>query len=52
MYEDSLRCFITTQNHGFAVDPSTLPQDWSPLFTNANDKTNEGIIHASKPFFR
>ncbi|XP_064626437.1 multifunctional protein CAD-like isoform X2 [Lineus longissimus] len=45
------RCFITTQNHGFAVDPKSLPADWSVLFTNENDKTNEGIIHNRKPFF-
>jgi carbamoyl-phosphate synthase/aspartate carbamoyltransferase/dihydroorotase len=45
------RCYITTQNHGFAVDPEGLPDDWSVLFTNENDKTNEGIIHDSKPFF-
>ncbi|XP_074643904.1 multifunctional protein CAD-like isoform X2 [Tubulanus polymorphus] len=45
------RCFITTQNHGYAVDPRTLPSDWSVLFTNENDKTNEGIVHNSKPFF-
>ncbi|XP_040282824.1 CAD protein isoform X2 [Bufo bufo] len=47
----SQRCFITSQNHGYAVDPHTLPDGWSPLFTNANDHTNEGIIHNSKPFF-
>ncbi|RXM27756.1 CAD protein [Acipenser ruthenus] len=51
IHEDTQRCFITSQNHGFAVDPKTLPQDWSVLFTNANDKTSEGIVHNSKPFF-
>ena len=45
------RCFITTQNHGFAIDPNTIPSDWSILFTNENDGTNEGIIHESCPFF-
>ncbi|KHJ88360.1 carbamoyl-phosphate synthase, small subunit [Oesophagostomum dentatum] len=45
------RCFITSQNHGFAVDASTLPAGWRALFTNENDKTNEGIVHAQKPFF-
>ncbi|KAI6219197.1 CAD protein [Aphelenchoides fujianensis] len=45
------RCFITSQNHGFAVDEATLADDWLPLFRNANDHTNEGIIHESKPFF-
>ncbi|PHJ23419.1 carbamoylphosphate synthetase, partial [Cystoisospora suis] len=45
------RCYITPQNHGFAVDESTLPSDFLPLFVNANDRTNEGIIHRSLPFF-
>lgn len=45
------RCFITTQNHGFAVSASSLSSDWSILFTNANDQSNEGIVHARKPFF-
>ena len=45
------RCFITTQNHGFAVDEKSLPKDWEPLFTNINDYTNEGIRHKTKPFF-
>ncbi|HYG56058.1 MAG TPA: glutamine-hydrolyzing carbamoyl-phosphate synthase small subunit [Burkholderiales bacterium] len=44
------RCFITSQNHGFAVDAATLPQGWEPWFTNANDGSNEGIRHRSKPF--
>ena len=47
----SHRCFITSQNHGFAIDESTLPPDWEPMFTNLNDGTNEGIRHISKPFF-
>ena len=45
------RCYITPQNHGYAVDPSTIPSDWTPLFTNANDGSNEGIIHRFKPWF-
>jgi len=44
------RCFITTQNHGFAVDTNSLPKDWEALFTNVNDGTNEGIRHKTKPF--
>jgi carbamoyl-phosphate synthase small subunit len=44
------RCYITSQNHGFAVDIRTLPKGWAPWFTNANDGTNEGIRHQSKPF--
>jgi carbamoyl-phosphate synthase small subunit len=45
------RCYITSQNHGYAVDTETLPEDWREWFTNDNDGTNEGIIHISKPFF-
>jgi len=44
------RCFITTQNHGFAVDMKTLDEDWQEFFVNANDGTNEGIKHRTKPF--
>lgn len=51
-YNGSIRCYITTQNHGFAVDASNLPEGWSALFTNANDDTNEGIVHDTKPVFR
>lgn len=47
----SNQCFITSQNHGFAVDASTLPDDWEPLFVNMNDNTNEGIRHKYLPFF-
>lgn len=43
--------YITSQNHGFAIDTSTLSGDWAPLFVNANDGTNEGIMHTSKPFW-
>ena len=45
------RCFITSQNHGYAVDEKTLGSDWEPLFVNMNDGTNEGIRHRTKPFF-
>ena len=45
------RCYITSQNHGYALDADTLPQDWREWFVNNNDQTNEGIIHISKPFF-
>ena len=44
------RCFITSQNHGYAVSEESLPSDWVPWFFNANDGTNEGIRHRSKPF--
>lgn len=45
------KCFVTTQNHGFAVSNSSLGEDWEPLFVNLNDGTNEGIKHKTKPFF-
>ncbi len=43
------RCFITTQNHGYSVNK--LPPHFKPWFINANDNTNEGIIHETLPFF-
>ena len=45
------KCFITSQNHGYAVDTSTLPADWEPLFVNMNDGSNEGIRHKTNPWF-
>lgn len=45
------RCFITSQNHGFAVDLTKLPTGWIPWFTNLNDSTNEGIRHKFLPFW-
>ena len=42
------RCYITSQNHGFAVDPKTLPKDFDPWFVNLNDNTNEGMINSNK----
>ena len=45
------QCFITSQNHGFAVDDKTLPADWEPLFVNMNDGSNEGLRHKTKPWF-
>jgi carbamoyl-phosphate synthase small subunit len=45
------RCYITSQNHGYAVIQETLPDGWLPWFINANDRTNEGIRHRTKPFY-
>lgn len=45
------KCHITSQNHGYAVDASSLPEGWEELFVNANDGSNEGIRHTSRPFF-
>ena len=44
------KCFITSQNHGYAVDDKTLPADWEPLFVNMNDGSNEGIRHKTNPW--
>lgn len=45
------KCYITSQNHGYAVDTKTLPAGWEELFINANDGSNEGIRHTSRPYF-
>ena len=45
------KCFITSQNHGYAVDSNTLPAEWEPLFINMNDGSNEGIKHKTNPWF-
>jgi carbamoyl-phosphate synthase small subunit len=45
------RCYITSQNHGYAIDEKSLPKDWRVSFRNLNDKSIEGIRHARKPFF-
>lgn len=45
------KCFITSQNHGYAVDARTLDKDWEELFVNMNDASNEGIRHKENPWF-
>lgn len=45
------RCYVTSQNHGYAVDASTLCNDWRELFVNMNDGSNEGIRHQTNPWF-
>ena len=45
------RCYITSQNHGYAVDVSTLSENWKEYFCNANDGSNEGIINSVLPYF-
>lgn len=42
--------FITSQNHGYVVKETSIPEDWNVWFRNANDQTVEGIRHADKPF--
>jgi carbamoyl-phosphate synthase small subunit len=44
-------CYITSQNHGYAIDEKSLPKDWVVSFRNLNDRSVEGIKHRSKPFF-
>ena len=45
------RCYVTSQNHGYAVDASTLVNEWRELFVNMNDGSNEGIRHQTNPWF-
>jgi carbamoyl-phosphate synthase small subunit len=45
------RAYITSQNHGYAINNNTLSKNWEPLFINLNDNTNEGMINTAKPFF-
>jgi len=45
------RCYITSQNHGYAVSEGTLPDDWEVTFRNLNDNSIEGIAHKRDPFF-
>ena len=49
--EKTKRCYLTSQNHGFAIDEKTLPFDWTVRFRNLNDNTVQGIWHNSLPFF-
>ena len=44
------RSYITSQNHGYAVDPSSLEGDWEPWFVNINDGTNEGVRSRQRPY--
>ena len=45
------KCFVTSQNHGYAVDAKTLGEDWEELFVNMNDGSNEGVRHKTMPWF-
>nr|AAA33609.1 arginine-specific carbamoyl phosphate synthetase small subunit [Neurospora crassa] len=45
------QCHITSQNHGYAVDISTLPSDFKEYFVNLNDGSNEGMMHKTRPIF-
>ena len=48
---DSGKCFLTSQNHGYAIDEKTLPKEWTVTFRNLNDSSVEGIAHKTLPFF-
>ncbi|MCH5168493.1 MAG: glutamine-hydrolyzing carbamoyl-phosphate synthase small subunit [Prevotellaceae bacterium] len=49
--QPTTHCYITSQNHGYAVDNDTIPAEWEPLFINMNDGSNEGIRHKTMPWF-
>lgn len=51
MDAENNRCYITSQNHGYAIDEKSLPKGWQVLFKNLNDDSVEGIKHRTKPFF-
>ena len=44
-------CFITSQNHGYAIANDSLPEGWKPLLVNMNDGSNEGMEHEYMPWF-
>lgn len=48
---ESGRCFMTSQNHGYAVDEKSLPEGWVVSFKNLNDGTVEGIRHTALPYW-
>lgn len=45
------KCHITSQNHGYAIDATSLDPEWKEFFVNLNDASNEGMIHKSRPIF-
>ncbi|NOR86203.1 MAG: carbamoyl-phosphate synthase (glutamine-hydrolyzing) small subunit, partial [Bacteroidales bacterium] len=51
IYQPTQKAYITSQNHGYAVDEKTLSKEWEPTFSNLNDHTNEGVRHVFKPIF-
>jgi carbamoyl-phosphate synthase small subunit len=48
---ETKKCYITSQNHGYAIDENTLPADWKVIFRNLNDRSVEGIAHKTLPFY-
>ncbi len=51
LQDGSTRAYITSQNHGYAVENNSIQNGWQPWFSNLNDRTNEGVRHSEKPFF-
>lgn len=51
VHKDTGNCYMTSQNHGYAVNAESIPNEWQALFQNCNDKSNEGIVHKEKPYF-
>ncbi|XP_058063650.1 CAD protein [Anopheles bellator] len=51
IHRGTKRCYMTSQNHGYVVDSSRMPDGWEELFTNLNDGTNEGLVHRTRPYF-
>ncbi|KAI8092689.1 small subunit of carbamoyl-phosphate synthase [Halteromyces radiatus] len=51
LHVDTGLCYITSQNHGYALQDKVMPKGWKKMFVNANDGSNEGIQHESKPIF-
>ena len=47
---DGNKCYVTSQNHSFAVDTKSLPRGYEPWFENLNDYSNEGMRHEKLPF--
>ncbi|MCI0382585.1 MAG: glutamine-hydrolyzing carbamoyl-phosphate synthase small subunit [Chlamydiae bacterium] len=45
------RCFVTSQNHGYAILEKSIPDDWKITFRHLNDGSIEGLEHKSLPYF-
>lgn len=50
MHTKTKCCYMTSQNHGYAVKEQDLPEEWEATYTNLNDNSVEGIAHKTKPF--
>ncbi len=51
LHVNTNKAYITSQNHGYAINNDSLQEGWEPYFINLNDQTNEGMKHRTKPFF-